>query len=247
MACGVPVPSELGAICADCHAEATGLLTAAYCPRCGRTLSASAIHEDGCARCRTERHWNVRAVARVGLYNDTLSRLLVGLKYAGQLRSAPYLGGLLADAIRATPWGATIDALVPVPMHWLRRLERSCDHAAVLAQATARRLGLPVLEEVARVRGGPSQLAQPSATQRLENVKGAFGPRRRWVARWLARAARSRVVGRTVCIIDNLLYTGATVCEVSKVLRRLGANRIYAAVVSRPDAPADPPIRHLGS
>ena len=48
------------------------------------------------------------------------------------------------------------------------------------------------------------------------------------------------MAGKTVCIVDNLMSTGATVTEVSKVLRRAGAKRIYAAVVARPAAPGDP-------
>jgi predicted amidophosphoribosyltransferase len=46
--------------------------------------------------------------------------------------------------------------------------------------------------------------------------------------RWWAN-----VQGMTVCIVDNLLVTGATVCEVSKVLRKAGAKKIYAAVAAR--------------
>ena len=52
---------------------------------------------------------------------------------------------------------------------------------------------------------------------------------------WLAerRQAGSRLAGKCVCIVDNLVATGATVCEVSKALRRAGARRVYAAVIGR--------------
>jgi phosphoribosylpyrophosphate synthetase len=42
-----------------------------------------------------------------------------------------------------------------------------------------------------------------------------------------------------VCIVDNLLVSGATVTEASKVLRRLGAKRIYAAVLARTPPPGE--------
>ncbi|RMF74670.1 MAG: hypothetical protein D6744_14295, partial [Planctomycetota bacterium] len=61
-----------------------------------------------------------------------------------------------------------------------------------------------------------------SRTARFENVRGCFAPTR-----------RPAVAGARVCIVDNLLVTGATIHEVAKVLRAAGARRIYAAVAAR--------------
>jgi adenine/guanine phosphoribosyltransferase-like PRPP-binding protein len=44
-----------------------------------------------------------------------------------------------------------------------------------------------------------------------------------------------------MCIVDNLIVSGATVLEVAKVLRKAGARRIYAVAVARPPSPGDPP------
>ena len=63
-----------------------------------------------------------------------------------------------------------------------------------------------------------------SRAERFRNVAGCFA-----VKRW----AIERLAGKTVCIVDNLLATGATVHEVSKVLREGGAKRIYVAVIAR--------------
>ncbi len=41
-------------------------------------------------------------------------------------------------------------------------------------------------------------------------------------------------------IVDNLVTSGATVCELSKVLRRAGAKRIYAAAIARTVLSGDP-------
>ncbi len=85
---------------------------------------------------------------------------------------------------------------------------------------------IPVRRAVRRIKYTRSQTHVESRAQRFENVKGCFGP-----ASWFRLLGRVR--GRTVCIVDNLLVTGATLYEVSKVLRRAGAKRIYAAVIGR--------------
>jgi len=194
-------------------------------------MSPFAIHEKGCARCRTERFWNVAGVARIGEYREeSLRRLLVGLKFTGRERQADYLGELLADALGKRKWIGEVEALVPVPMHRLRRWQRPCDHAQMLAEAVSRRLGVPVRKAaVRRVKYSISQTRTVSQAARFRNVKGCFGP-----------THRPKIAGKTVCIIDNLLVTGATIHEVSKVLRKAGAKRIYAAVVARASLPGDP-------
>lgn len=240
VSCGLWIGGGGAPACPACHAEIARGLARPYCPRCGRTLPTASIHDDHCARCRTEPFWNVKAVVRVGPYSPALRRALLGLKYAGQTRNADYLGIWLAAAIRACAWAGELDALVPVPMHWLRRWQRPCDHARLLAEAAGRELKLPVLRLVRRSRHAPSQTTQTSRAQRFDNVKDSFGPPP-WWRQWPAWR-QAAVHGRVVCIIDNLVVAGATIYEMSKVLRRAGAKRIYAATVARPPAPGDPPV-----
>ncbi|MCK4342929.1 MAG: ComF family protein [Phycisphaerae bacterium] len=240
LSCGEWISAGGRLACETCHDEIVAAMARPYCPRCGRTLPREAIHEDGCARCRTERFWNVAGVARVSTYEPVIRPLVLGLKYTGRERNADYLAELLAAALWQHRWGHELDALVPVPMHWLRRRQRPCDHARVLAEALSRRVKVPAVRLVRRAKHSPSQTRITSKNQRFKNVKGCFTPSPWWwqPARSLWRAPA--LAGKTVCIIDNLLMTGATVCEVSKVLRKAGAKRIYAAVIIRTASPDDP-------
>ncbi len=246
--CGGWLPDGRDPACAACRALLDGRRRLPYCRRCGRTLPSSAIHADGCARCRTEAFWNVAAVARAGPYVGGLRDLVLDLKYRGHERNVEFLAGLLADELRESGWAAALDALVPVPMHWLRRCQRPCDHARLLAEALGRQLNVPVLRLVRRTRHAPSQTRQRGKLARFENVRGCFathgwwrerlpGWARHWLRRWRALGLR----GRTVCVVDNLIVAGATIHEVAKVLRKAGARRVYAAVVARGPAPGDPP------
>lgn len=224
LACDDWIPTGNGPLCPDCSAAIRVTAKLPYCPRCARTAAPLSIHEGNCAFCRKEAFWNLKRIARVGEYRENALRsLLLKLKFVGFERQSDLLGELLANALRAAPWFQEIEVLVPVPMHPLRRWQRPCDHAEVLARAAARRLRLPVRRAaVRRVKYARSQIKSTSLRQRFLNVKDCFGP-----------ARRPSVAGRTVCIVDNLLVSGATLYEVSKVLRRLGAKCIYAAVAAR--------------
>lgn len=231
VSCNSWIAADEPAACPACRGLLEATIALPYCPFCGRTASPFSIHETSCARCRAEQFWNVRGIVRVGEYRaQPLRGMLVGLKFSGSERQADYLGGLLADALRKAPWLGEIEALVPVPMHRLRRWQRHGDHAQMLADAVARRLKIPVRRAtVRRVKYSKSQTRVGSRAERFKNIRGCFGPSR-----------RPEIAGRTVCIIDNLLVTGATLHEVSKVLRTAGARRIYAAVVARASLAGDP-------
>lgn len=234
VACNEWIPADQAPACPTCLASLEAAAALPYCPFCGRTMSPFSIHEKNCARCKHEHFWNVAGVARVGNYSEEpLRHLLVDLKFGGRERQANFLGKLLAAALRKQTWLDEIEALVPVPMHLRRRLQRPCDHARMLAEAVSRRVRIPIRHAaIRRMKYSISQMRTSSPTQRFKNVKDNFGP-----------AQQPKVAGQTVCIIDNLLVTGATIHEVSKVLRKAGAKRIYAAVVARATMPSDPQAR----
>lgn len=229
-ACRVSIPGTQGLLCPACRETIQAAAALPYCPRCGRTSHPATLRPDGCGQCRSEAFWNVAGLARVAPYHTTpLRQLLTALKFRGQRRCLTVLGELLSDALRKQAWLGEVELFVPVPMHWLRRWQRPCDHARLLAEALSTRLRLPTrVAAVRRRHYSPSQIRALSRQARFENVRDCFAP---------ARSAR--VQGRTVCIVDNLLVSGATVHEVCKVLRRAGAGKVYAAVVARSNLPGE--------
>ena len=224
VACDAWIAGERGMLCDDCRAVLDRSAAEPACPRCARTMPVSSIHEDSCAECRSEPFWNLSGVVRAGSYDcEPLRTLLLRLKFRGDDRLGAAAGAFLAAAVARQPWSSSIELLVPVPMHALRRWQRPRDHARELAQQVGRRLHIPVRQAaVLRVRYARSQTRLISRRARFRNVRGCFGP-----------ARRPGVAGARVCVVDNLMTSGATVLEVARVLRAAGAREVYAAVLAR--------------
>lgn len=233
--CAAWIACEDGGLCSACTAAFEQALAAHFCPRCLRSASPASIHDGACAICRKEAHWTIAGATRIGAYSvDPLREALLAVKFGGSERAADVLGHWLARRLAREPWLDRIDAFVPVPMHPLRRLQRPAAHAALLAGSLARavrvRTGLriPVWARAARrIRYAPSQMCLAVRRQRFANVRGCF------------RADSARLRGARVCVVDNLLVTGATMHELVKALRSGGAKALYVAVAARTVAAGD--------
>lgn len=195
----------------------------ASCPRCAMPVGPFADLEKGCSECRG-RPLGFDAAVAAGYHEGAWRRLCVKLKGERAAWLAPWMAGLLADARAAELDRLPADAwAVPVPLHWLRRLERGYNQSDALAEALARRLGLEARRPVRRIKY-TEHLVGTSLAKRAEIVRGAFEVD--------ARRAPD-LKGRTILLVDDVLTTGATAGAVARALKRAGASRVVVAVLSR--------------
>lgn len=199
-----------------------------YCPRCARSAPLSTLYDHRCGSCRDETRWNLKAIVRLGPYSPVLRKLLLDLKFHGHPQTAEILGRRMAQRLAEQPWIGDVTQLIPVPMHWIRRWQRPDNHAAVLARQIARHLQIPLSKAVRQRRPIASQVTKLTREAKMSNVRDSF----------LVRGSQP-FAGQTVCLIDNLITSGATLIEMSRVVRMGGAERIYAAVAARAGAPAE--------
>lgn len=218
LVCGAPGPTDPERLCARCAHILQGERQRPTCPRCASDVADYEVADGHCRQCRRQSP-SVNGTARAGAYRDGLGFLLRAFKFHRQELFAPLLAGWVADAIVRADWRADIEAVVPVPAYWTRRIGRPYHAATCIAEIVAARLGVPHIPMLRRLRGGPHQVGL-SYTKRWENVKGAFALRHGY-----------RLRDAKILVVDDVRTTGATLAECSKVLRRAGASHVYAAVV----------------
>lgn len=222
-ACGSPVFSARGALCLPCWESLCEASGSGYCRRCGEDRQDFLLNAGQCTACLMGSHrLRFHRFIRVGKYRGALKRLVLNFKRTSSLDCL--LGGLLADAIAGVVNPSEIDVWIPVPSHWRRRFVVGYQPTSLLTHAMARRLSGRVEAGLRAVRFVKPFHLQPrmSPAKRAAAIRGAFG---------LQTGLDLR--GKSVCLVDDVTTTGATLAEARRVLREAGAVRIAAAVVAR--------------
>ena len=156
-------------------------------------------------------------MVHLGRYRGKLERLARALKFANHRAVAGPVGARLADGVRGTGW--RLDAVVPVPLHWVRGLERGYNQSRELASGIANALEIPVLEALERTRSTKRQ-ARLEKLERAGNVRNAF-------------QVITEVKGLELLLVDDVHTSGATITEASLALVAAGAKRVRVAVIAK--------------
>lgn len=205
-------------LCRGCWQALLACTGSHYCPRCGYEVSAYAVVEGTCAHC-VDKSFHFDGIIRCGLYTNGLAELVLGLK-KDRTELADVLGPLARAAWEGSPWRQRVEILVPVPLHWTRRLARGYNQAYLIAQRL-RDSHIRICQALKRVRRTPYQPTMGTSRARHGNVLNAFAFRR-----------ASCVKGRRICLVDDITTSGATLSECAKVLKQAGAQEVYALVLA---------------
>ncbi len=209
LVCGAPLRPDAVAVCGSCHERWTKLVG-------DRALEAEL----------ESRFVGQAPVGRVtALYRfdrgGQVQRLLHGIKYGGRTALARDLGRRLGAALLGDAELAGLSAVVPVPLHPAKRIERGFNQSEQLALGLAPALGVPVADLIRRTRHTPSQTGL--------DIDG----RRRNLADAFALAVPPETVrDRSLLLVDDVLTTGATLAACARILFAAGAESVAIATVA---------------
>lgn len=194
------------------------------CMACGEPGAGNA-----CRSCRGRcSDWD--GIAILAAYGDRLREAVLRCKRPAGDEVSRALAALLVGRHQATLAGWQIDAVAPVPMHWLRRMSRGTSAADEIARRVAELLGVPFVRALSRQTATTMQNELP-VSERRGNVMAAFRLRR-------------PVSGRRLLVVDDVVTTGSTLSACRRALAAGGAEAVYAAAIARADRMADNAPQH---
>lgn len=146
-------------------------------------------------------------------YDFPINQLIAGFKHQKKLHYGAVLAELWLRHCQSQ-LDAKPDLLIPVPIHWRRRLFRGFNQSLLLSTDLGKALDIPILSAVSHPRATHSQQGL-SAAARRKNLQRAF-----------SFSAGVDIKGRHLAIVDDVVTTTATANTMAAILARNGAARI---------------------
>lgn len=135
------------------------------------------------------------------------ARLLVSAKYSSLPGLCRSLGRMCAEELSPDGFFHGIDAIVPMPMYWTKRLRRGYNQAEEVCLGIAAITGLPVTSALKAKRGHGVQ-SRHSKAQRYAKI-----------AYTMAARDVSAIQGKHILIVDDIITTGASMAEAIRALQ----------------------------
>lgn len=218
--CDALVEDE-GGLCGPCWRE-TPFLSGLVCTLCGAPLPGE---EAGAgARCddcmALARPWERGRAALA--YRDAGRRLVLALKHGDRLDLARPAARWMLRA--GAPLLRPGQVVVPVPAHWLRRVRRRYNQAALLALEVSRQAGLSAAPR-ALLRGRATPVQDGMGREaRFANLDGAIAAHPRHGA---------VLAGADVLLVDDVMTSGATLAAATGAALAAGADRVSVLALAR--------------
>jgi ComF family protein len=212
--------AERGGLCSGCWSK-TPFLTCLVCHTCGASLPGADADVVFCDDCLAmPRPWEAGRAALS--YRDAGRRVVLALKHADRLDIVPACASWMVRAGKPVLDPDTL--LLPVPIHWTRLLTRRYNQAAELCRGVSSLTGLTALPDgLRRTRRTPKQDGM-TVDERFANMLDAIR---------VDPKAEREIAGRRICLIDDVMTSGATLTSATEALHDAGAAQVCTLVLAR--------------
>jgi len=190
------------------------------CLECGRT--GKYICEN-CLRKVPPRGWVNRETYSCFKYEGVIRKAIITLKYKYSTEIAQELAEVCVRKIKSVFLLPSNYCLVPVPLHWYRQNFRGFNQSAEVGKIVAAKMGWEFIPDLlVRQKSTVSQV-QLTSSARRQNLRGVFSLNSKYL------------VPDAYCLVlfDDVLTTGSTLLEASKVLREGGVKRILCLTIAK--------------
>ncbi len=160
-------------------------------------------------------------VVSVFEYAGLVKESLIRFKFYNEPGYYKTYGGLIADKLDKLSNINDYQLVMSVPLHKQREYSRGYNQAYLISRELSRKIKLRESSGIfKRTRYTESQ-SLLDRHKRAQNVKGAF-----------TVTKPGKIKGKTILLVDDILTTGSTIEECSRVLKEAGATRVIAVVVA---------------
>lgn len=209
LACGTPLQENESGVCLVC--------------RCNAPLTGFAQQSENSIKWLFENTLPIEHAAAMFWFerDSEWRRIIHSFKYHGRWYFAQKMGEWFGEELRKSGNFADVDVIVPVPLHFRRRLMRGYNQSEQLALGIGRKLGVRCDFDAVRRRLYNDSQTSKTRTERWDNVDAIFDVR-----------SAKRLRGRHILLVDDVLTTGATINSCASAIVRVCEGDVRISVAS---------------
>lgn len=182
-----------------------------HCVYCNYSTPSSAV----CKKCHKRSINQLDDIIAVGERSGALQRLIGDYKFHSERESAAILAGLLMSAIPST-WDFQQIAYIPTIDNHIRT--RGFDHMKLVADELSRYYHKPISQLLVRTNNHTQHGA--NYIDRKTKIKHSLA------------IHNTNTSPRSVLLVDDIWTTGSTLNTAAALLRKIGVEHVYAAVIA---------------
>ena len=202
-------------MCKDCFSNINFILDG--CIKCGKPIinySLEEQHIEGCNYCLNKGFYFDKVISCIE-YTELSKKIVFGLKYNDKTYMGKYIAQIMSEKLELE--NIKFDYILFVPLHKKRMRKRGFNQAEKIAKNLSKLINIPVLDNIERIYN-TKRLYKLSKDERKKELKNVF----------ILKDSKHEIKNKNILLVDDIFTTGATVNEISKLLKLKNVNKVYA-------------------
>lgn len=155
-------------------------------------------------------------------YKGLIRNILLKYKFQGQAYICNFFAKMLLNCKKTYDFFSFYDIMIPVPMEKQKKLVRGYNQTELIVDIIAKNTQISNGKNViCKIKNTKTQ-SLLNYNERQNNIKNAF------CVRQIENVKNKRII-----LFDDIYTTGATVNEISKILKENGAEKILVLVIAK--------------
>lgn len=195
------------------------------CTRCMNSLPYTDHHTDPQNKAAKKLWGRIRFNAVMAmLYFKKGSRvrhIIHHLKYGNNSAVGVKLGVMMGERLILSEAFASIDLIIPIPLHKKKERKRGYNQSGSIAEGIAAVLGVPVQHNAVIRKVATSSQTNKTRFKRYENMRAVF-----------TVPDRATIEGKHILLVDDVITTGATIESCANELHKSGIKKLSIAAAA---------------